>query len=165
MADTDVLIGGQYKCPTCRHELCVIDVIGEVMVYCHHCRSKIRVSITPADGHRKFKKHRITIRANSVEIDGVKVMGDRAEKARQVFEILCKQFLKDAARNRLPDEYEGFTGRELANLTDWDEMNVRQAITRLRKRIRDEMKEQCKILVGNSDIIENMRCWRGYRCG
>jgi len=163
MAETEVLTQEQYKCPTCRGRLCVIDVIGEVMVYCHHCKSKIRLSVVPADSHRKFEKHRIAVRTNSVEINGIEVIGDRAEKIRQVFEILCVQFTKDAAKNKLPDVYKGFTGRELANMTNWDEISVRKAITRLRKRIQDRMKGQCRILVGSSDIIENMRSWKGYR--
>ena len=164
MAETDVLVEEKlYKCPNCRGRLCVIDIIGEAMVYCHHCKSRIRLSIVPAEGYMKPAKLRIALRNDSVEINGVQVIGGPDEKIRQVFGVLCNQFMKDAAKNRRPDEYRGLTGRELANMVDWDEIAVRQAINRLRKRIQDCMKKECGILVSNTDIIENMRKWKGYR--
>lgn len=112
---------------------------------------------------KRVEKHKVVLKTDSVEIDNVRVLTGRADKTRKVFGLLCQQFVKDAATRKPLGEYKAVTGRELAELSDWDEMSVRQAIARLRKRIRTRIKKEQGIEVGNSDIIENLRKWKGYR--
>ena len=110
----------------------------------------------------QVEKHRIAISNSFVKIDDVEVIGARADKTREVFDILCKQFLEDMAAGRPACKFKEIPIRILANKINWDEINLRKGIERLRKRIQKLVKKKQGIEVGNNDIIQNLK-WKGYR--
>ena len=36
-----------YRCPICRHLMPVHNLVGEVIVYCRHCKNELRVCFSP----------------------------------------------------------------------------------------------------------------------
>ncbi len=57
MAEVKVNFKEAYKCPICRHWLPIHDLIGEVIVYCRHCKNKIRVCIVPEKSTEQYEKN------------------------------------------------------------------------------------------------------------
>ncbi|MCK4423390.1 MAG: hypothetical protein KAV18_04895 [Candidatus Omnitrophica bacterium] len=111
----------------------------------------------------KVGKHKVVVKNSCVEVDNVWVIGTHAGKTRQIFDILCEQFLKDTAAGKAPHEFETFTGSAIASKMNWDYLSVRQAIARLRSRIQKQVKAEQGIEVAPNDIIQNIRDWQGYR--
>jgi len=111
----------------------------------------------------KARKHKVVIKNSCVEVNNVWVIGVHAGKTRQIFNILCEQFLKDAAAGKDAHEFEAFTGADIASKMNWDYLSVRQAIARLRNRIQKQVKAEQGIDIAPNDIIQNIRDWQGYR--
>jgi DNA-binding response OmpR family regulator len=80
-----------------------------------------------------------------------------------LMKLLIDAHARDLGALRAWEDYAAIRGRHLAQLLDIGEKALRRRVSRFRKAIASDLREQLGRAVGLNDIIENQRRWQGYR--
>lgn len=76
---------------------------------------------------------------------------------------LIEAHARDLGELRAWEDYTAIPGRDLARLLDIGEKALRRRVSRFRRMIIDDFRDQLGRAIGLNDVIENQRRWKGYR--
>lgn len=77
--------------------------------------------------------------------------------------VLRDLHLADLEKRRAPENFDGIRGEVLATRLGISGQAVRRRVSKFRRIVRRDLRDQLGRNVGDHDIVENMRDWNGYR--
>ena len=77
--------------------------------------------------------------------------------------VLKDQYLKDLNELLSPEKFHGIRGDELAADLQISGKAARARVVKFRRQVKQNFREQLGRAIGDNDIVENPRDWKGYR--
>jgi CheY-like chemotaxis protein len=81
----------------------------------------------------------------------------------ELLHVLADLYYKDLQALRAPEKYGGIRGEDLASTLGISGKAVRARVSKFRRDVKRDFREQLRRGIRDNDIIENLRDWQGYR--